>query len=138
MAENKITLGQLINVLTESGIDLGTVYLDGKQVQQIQDNLSENQKKSLGDLASKYVNMSDDELADIGGGVNIKKILKGAGIGVGAASTVFTIGTGVLATLGAIFPNTFGVGAKVGPATIGTGTVETGGRGTAEWEKNEI
>ncbi len=136
MAENKITLGQLVNVLTESGIDLGTVYLDGKQVQQIQDNLNDNQKKLLGDLASKYVNMSDEELSAIGGGVNAKKILKGIGIGVGSVSTAVTGGLGLLTALGAIFPNTFAVGGKVGTVHLGTGAMaQQDGRGTAT--KNE-
>jgi len=132
MAENKITLGQLVNVLTESGIDLGTVYLDGKQVQQIQDNLNDNQKQLLGDLASKYVNMPDEELSKIGGGVDAKKILKGIGIGVGSVSAVVTGGLGILTTLGALFPSKFGVGAKVGPVQLGTGELGAQtGHGTA-------
>lgn len=104
MAENKITLGQLINVLTESGIDLNEIYLDENQINGMQTSLSEeNQKKLVGFVSELMQSVPDEELSKIGGGAlspeTKKKLKKGLKIGGGAVGGIVAlaalIGTGV-------------------------------------------
>ena len=99
MAENKITLGQLANVLTESGIDLNEIYLDENQINGMQTSLSEeNQKKLVGFVSELAQAVPDDELSEIGGGISekVKKGLKiGGGILGGIASLAVVVGTGI-------------------------------------------
>lgn len=104
MAENKITLGQLVNVLTESGIDLNEIYLDENQINGMQTSLSEeNQKKLVGFVSELMQSVPDDELSKIGGGAlssetkeKLKKGLKIGGAAVGGiVALAALIGTGV-------------------------------------------
>ena len=104
MAENKITLGQLVNVLTESGIDLNEIYLDENQINGMQTSLSEeNQKKIVGFVSELMQSVPDDELSKIGGGAlspetkeKLKKGLKiGGGVVGGIVALAALIGTGV-------------------------------------------
>ena len=104
MAENKITLGQLVNVLTESGIDLNEIYLDENQINGMQTSLSEeNQKKLVGFVSELMKSVPDDELSKIGGGAlspdtkeKLKKGLKiGGGVVGGIGALAALIGTGV-------------------------------------------
>ena len=95
MAENKITLGQLVTVLTESGIDLNEIYLDENQVNGMQTSLSEeNQKKLVGFVSNLMQSVPDDELSEIGGGELTKeekeKLKK---YGWAALGTVLGVGT---------------------------------------------
>lgn len=77
MAENKITLGQLVNVLTESGIDLGTVYLSDNQIKSIEENLTGDQVRSLAKIGKNLLSqMSEDELEMAGGGPTFKEVAK--------------------------------------------------------------
>lgn len=99
MAENKITLGQLVNVLTESGIDLNEIYLDENQINGMQTSLSEeNQNKLVSFVSELMKSVPEDELTKISGGISekVKKGLKiGGGVvgGIGALATL--IGTGI-------------------------------------------
>ena len=104
MAENKVTLGQLVNVLTESGIDLNEIYLDENQINGMQTSLSEeNQKKLVGFVSELMQSVSEEELSKIGGGAldseTKEKLKKGGKIGlsilggIGILTTV--IGTGI-------------------------------------------
>lgn len=100
MAENKITLGQLINVLTESGIDLNEIYLDENQINGMQTSLSEeNQKKLVGFVSELMKSVPEDELTKISGGKISEKVKKGLKIGgtvVGGLIALATVvGTGV-------------------------------------------
>ena len=92
MTENKITLGQLVAVLQESGINLKDICLDESQVQKIQDTLtSEQQQQIAGNLKAKLSGMTDEELSQVGGGYDWKKlgknILKGTVTAIGAVNT---------------------------------------------------
>jgi len=93
MAENKITLGQLTQILVESGINLNEIYLDEPQVQEIQDDLTDEQQKSVAaTLLIKTRKLNDVDLANVGGGTweSAKKWLKNSAkaisIGVGLVS----------------------------------------------------
>ena len=100
MAENKITLGQLANVLTESGIDLNEIYLDENQINGMQTSLSEeNQKKLVGFVSELMKSVPEDELTQISGGKISEKVMKGLKIGGGVVGGLLglttVIGTGV-------------------------------------------
>lgn len=107
MAENKITLGQLINVLTESGIDLNEIYLDENQINGMQTSLSEeNQKKLVGFVSELMKSVPEDELTKISGGKLSEKVKKGLKIGgyiiggIGALAAVVETGVELLAHFG--------------------------------------
>ena len=106
MAENKITLGQLINVFTESGIDLNEIYLDENQINGMQTSLSEeNQKKLVGFVSELMKSVPEDEMAKISGGISdkVKKGLKTGGYiigGIGALAAVVETGVELLAHFG--------------------------------------
>lgn len=113
MAENKITLGQLVNVLTESGIDLNEIYLDENQINGMQTSLSEeNQKKLVGFVSELMKSVPEDELTQISGGKLFsggqlsEKAKKGLKIGGGvvggllALTTVVEIGVELLGRFG--------------------------------------
>ena len=90
MTENKITLGQLVAVLQESGINLKDICLDESQVQKIQDTLTSDQKQQIADnFETKMNSMTDEELSQVGGGYDWKKlgknILTGTVTAIGAA-----------------------------------------------------
>ena len=104
MAENKITLGQLVTVLTESGIDLNEIYLDENQINSMQTSLSEeNQKKLVGFVSELMQSVPDEELSKLGGGKiepgklkelkdKAKEIAKVGGITVGTIVGAITAG----------------------------------------------
>ncbi|MBP3320283.1 MAG: hypothetical protein J6K87_01355 [Clostridia bacterium] len=101
MTENKITLGQLVAVLQESGINLKDICLDESQVQKIQDTLtSEQQQQIAGNLKAKLSGMTDEELSQVSGGYDWKKlgknILKGTVTAIGAVSTGIVAGGSLL------------------------------------------
>ena len=99
MAENKITLGQLVNVITESGIDLNEIYLDENQINGMQTSLSEeNQNKLVSFVSELMKSVPEDELTKISGGISekVKKGLKIGGSVVGSLAALATVvGTGV-------------------------------------------
>lgn len=106
MAENKITLGQLVNVLTESGIDLNEIYLDENQINGMQTSLSEeNQKKLVSFVSELMKSVPEDELTKISGGIS-EKVKKGLKIGGGvvggliALTTVIEAGVELLGRFG--------------------------------------
>ncbi len=79
MAENKITLGQLTQILVGSGINLNEIYLDDPQVQEIQDDLTYEQQNSIaGTLLIKTKKLTEVDLDNVSGGSweNAKKWLK--------------------------------------------------------------
>lgn len=101
MTENKITLGQLVTVLQESGINLKDICLDESQVQKIQDTLTSEQQQQIADnLKAKLSGMTDEELSQVSGGYDWKKlgknILKGTVTAIGAVSTGIVAGGSLL------------------------------------------
>ena len=110
MAENKITLGQLVNVLTESGIDLGTVYLSDNQIKSIEENLTGDQVRSLAKIGKNLLSqMSEDELEKAGGGKTFKEVAKKTiDIGSKVIAGVTIVGgaaAGILTTVLKLTPN---------------------------------
>lgn len=96
MTENKITLGQLVAVLQESGINLRDICLDESQVQKIQDTLTSEQKQQIADnFETKMNSMTDEELSQVGGGYDWKKL--GKNILTGTVTAIGAVSTGIVA-----------------------------------------
>ena len=96
MTENKITLGQLVAVLQESGINLKDICLDESQVQKIQDTLTSEQQQQIADnLKAKLSGMTDEELSQVGGGYDWKKL--GKNILTGTVTAIGAVSTGIVA-----------------------------------------
>lgn len=96
MTENKITLGQLVAVLQESGLNLKDICLDESQVQKIQDTLTSEQQKQIADnLKAKLSGMTDEELSQVGGGYDWKKL--GKNILTGTVTAIGAVSTGIVA-----------------------------------------
>ena len=96
MTENKITLGQLVTVLQESGINLKDICLDESQVQKIQDTLTSEQQQQIADnLKAKLSGMTDEELSQVGGGYDWKKL--GKNILTGTVTAIGAVSTGIVA-----------------------------------------
>ena len=96
MTENKITLGQLVAVLQESGINLKDICLDESQVQKIQDTLTSEQQQQIADnLKAKLSGMTDEELSQVGGGYDWKKL--GKNVLTGTVTAIGAVSTGIVA-----------------------------------------
>ena len=70
MNNQKITLGQLVNLLLESGINLNEILLKEDQTQAIQDNLQPKQITDIASFTQSEINkLSDDVLDTVAGGL---------------------------------------------------------------------
>ena len=70
MDKQRITLGQLINVLLESGINLNEIILTENQTQEIQDALLPVQVTRIAEFTQSEINkLPDDFLDNVAGGL---------------------------------------------------------------------
>lgn len=140
VTENKITLGQLVTVLQESGINLKDICLDESQVQKIQDTLTSEQQQQIADnLKVKLSGMTDEELSRIEGGCDCKElgknILKGTVTAIGAVSTGLVVGVGLL-FLASKFTDTVTMDFSVGDYKVVDGNNKWGEQAKDDHRKN--
>lgn len=138
MDKQRITLGQLINVLLESGLNLNEIILTENQTQEIQDALLPVQVTRIAEFTQSEINkLPDDFLDNIAGGLDeepkqeIKSKIKTVGRYIGKAIEYGVLTFGALhltaGVIGLIKPGWGFSGFRIGPVGQGVGLKVTDG-----------